>query len=64
MTQPRLRAAVKRWARLRLGSGKTFGTVHVDARAMLWFSRFRTRRDPGTGDEAAITRDAIEAYLV
>ena len=45
ITQPWLRAAVKRWARLRLGSGKTFGTVHVDARAMLWFSRFLARRD-------------------
>lgn len=62
--QPWLRAAVKRWARLRLGSGKTFGTVHVDARAMLWFSRLLAGRDPGTGDETAITRDALEAYLV
>ena len=49
---------------LRLGSGKTFGTVHVDARAMLWFSRFLAGRDPDAGDETAITRDAIEAYLV
>jgi integrase len=64
IAQTWLRAAVKRWARLRLGSGKTFGTVHVDARAMLWFSRFLAERDPLTGDESAITRDAIEAYLV
>jgi integrase len=64
VSQPWLRAAVKRWARLRLGSGKTFGTVHVDARAMLWFSRFLAGRDPGAGDESSISRDAIEAYLV
>lgn len=64
ITQPWLRDTVKRWARLRLGSGKTFGTVHVDARAMLWFSRFLARRDRRAGDETVITRDALEAYLV
>ena len=64
IAQPWLRAAVKRWARLRLGSGKTFGTVHVDVRAMLWFSRFLAERDARPHDEGAITRDAIEAYLV
>ena len=62
--QPWLRAAVKRWARLRPGSGKTFGSVHVDVRAMLWFSRFLTRRDPRAVDEAVATRDALESYLV
>ena len=64
ITQPWLRTAVKRWARLRLGSGKTFGTVHVDARAMLWFSRFLARHGRRAGDETVITRDALEAYLV
>ena len=62
--QPWLRAAVKRWARLPLGSGKTFGSVHVDVRAMLWFSRFLTQRDPRASDEAVVTRDALESYLV
>ena len=62
--QPWLRAAVKRWARLPLGSGKTFGSVHVDVRAMLWFSRFLTQRDPRAVDEAVVTRDALESYLV
>ena len=57
--QPWLRAAVKRWARLRLGSGKTFGSVHVDVRAMLWFSRFLTQRDPRGVNEAVVTRDAL-----
>lgn len=64
ISQSWLRAAVKRWARLRLGSGKTFGTVSVDARAMLWFSRFLAGRDCDIGDETVITRDALEAYLV
>ena len=64
ITQPWLRTAVKRWAHLRLGSGKTFGSVHVDARAMLWFSQFLARRDADVNDETAITRDALEAYLV
>lgn len=64
IAQPWLRIAVKRWARLRLGSGKTFGTVHVEVRAMLWFSRFLARRDHLADDETDITRDAIEAYLV
>ncbi|WP_419554657.1 hypothetical protein [Candidatus Poriferisodalis sp.] len=41
--QPWLRAAVKRWARLRLGSGNTYRSVHVDVRAMLWFSRGSVR---------------------
>ncbi|MCY4495497.1 MAG: hypothetical protein OXB92_16760 [Acidimicrobiaceae bacterium] len=59
-----LRAAVKRWARLRLGSGKTYRSVHVDVRAMLWFSRFLTRRDPRAVDETVVTRDALESYLV
>lgn len=64
ISQPWLRDVVKRWARLRLGSGKTFGTVHIDARAMFWFSRFLDRHEPAAGDETAITRDALEAYLV
>ena len=62
--QPWLRAAVKRWARLPLGSGKTFGSVHVDVRAMLWFSRFLTQRDPRGVNETVVTRDALESYLV
>ena len=62
--QPWPRAAVKRWARLRPGSGKTFRSVHVDVRAMLWFSRFPARRDPRASDEAVVTRDALESHLV
>jgi integrase len=64
ITQPWLRTAVKRCARLRLGSGKTFGTVHVDVRAMMWFSRFLEGHHPDSDDKTVITRDAIEAYLV
>jgi integrase len=64
ITQSWLRTALKRWARLRLGSGKTFGTVHVDVRAMLWFSGFLARCEPDAADETVITRDVLEAYLV
>ena len=60
--QPWLRAAVKRWARLRLGSGKTYRSVHVDVRAMLWFSRFLTQRDPrALRRKTVVTRDALES---
>ena len=51
VTQPWLRTAVKRWLRLRLGSGITFGTVAVDLRSMIWFSRFLNERLPGSVDE-------------
>ena len=62
--QPWLRRAVKRWARLRLGSGKTFGTVHIDVKALVWFSRYLAARDDAGGSEATITRDVLEGYLV
>jgi integrase len=61
ISQPWLRAAVKRWARLRLGSGKTFGTVSVDTRAMVWFSR--DLATSGT-NSAALSREVLERYLV
>ncbi len=64
IVQPWLRAAVKRWARFRLGSGKAFGSVHVDVRAMVWFGRFLAGRTGRHGDERAVTRDALEAYMV
>ena len=63
VTQPWLRTAVKRWLRLRLGSGITFGTVAVDLRSMIWFSRFLNERLPGSVDERTITRRHLEDYL-
>lgn len=64
IAQSWLRDAVKRWARFRLGSGKAFGSVHVDVRAMVWFGRFLAGRRNRHGDERAITRDVLEAYMV
>lgn len=64
IAQPWLRHAVKRWARFRLGSGKAFGSVAVDVRAMVWFARFLAGRRDGHGDERSVTRGAIEAYMV
>jgi integrase len=61
ISQPWLRTAVKRWARLRLGSGKTFGTVSVDTRAMVWFSRYLAT---SATNSAALSREVLERYLV
>jgi hypothetical protein len=64
ISQPWLRAAMKRWARLRLGSGKTFDTVLVDARAVAWFSRYLTTVAGGGATPAAVTSELLEGYLV
>jgi len=63
ISQPWLRTAVKRWLRLRLGSGITFGSVSVDLRSMIWFSRFLNERLPGSADERMIERRHLEDYL-
>lgn len=63
VSQPWLRAPVKRWARFRLGAGKSFGTVHIDVRALGWFSRFITEVHPDVTGAAGLTRDEIEGYL-
>jgi len=59
--QPWLRRAVKRWARLRLGSGKTFGTVHIDVKALVWFSRYLCARDVAGNSEAAVNEPADDS---
>lgn len=64
IVQPWMRTAAKRWCRFRLGSGKTFGTVQVDVRAVEWFSRFLAERHRAVGNETTITRDVLEHYLV
>jgi hypothetical protein len=63
IVQTWLRTPAKRWARFRLGAGKTFGTVHIDVRALRWFSRFLAEAHPEIVDEAGLTRDALEHYL-
>lgn len=64
ISQPWLRAATKRWARLRLGSGKTFGTIGVDTRAMVWFSRHLANTVGAAATPTAVTRKLLEGYLV
>jgi hypothetical protein len=61
---PWLRDTTKRWARLRLGSGKAFGTVQVDSRAMVWFSRYLTETVGPQAPASAVTRELLEGYLV
>ncbi|MFN2490281.1 MAG: tyrosine-type recombinase/integrase [Actinomycetota bacterium] len=63
IAQPWLKAAVKRWARFRLSTGKAFGTVHVDVKALIWFARFLDAKHPGAEDESAISRETLEGYL-
>lgn len=63
IAQPWLKAAVKRWARFRLATGKAFGTVHVDIMALIWFAAFLDAKHHEAGDESIITRETLESYL-
>ena len=62
--QPWLRATTKRWARLRLGSGKAFSTVQIESQAMVWFSRYLTTSAGADAPVSAVTRELLEGYLV
>jgi integrase len=61
ITQPWLRASAKRWARLRLSSGLTVGTVQTDVAALTRFSAFLTAA--GAGAAGDIDRPLLERYL-
>lgn len=63
LSQPWLRAAVKRSCRFRLGAGQAFGTVSIDERALRWFSRFLATEHPDVKDASDLTRDILEHYL-
>lgn len=63
ISQPWLRQAAKRYARFRIGSGKAFGTVDIDVRALRWLSRFLTEHHPGIADESGLSRSVVEAYI-
>lgn len=63
IAQPWLRAATKRWARHRIGSGKAFSSVSLDVAAMGWFGRYLLLRCPDATDERVITRALLEDYL-
>ncbi len=63
ISQPWLRAAVKRCSRFRLGAGKAFGSVSIDERALRWFSRFLAEQHPDVTGPAGLTREVLEHYL-
>jgi len=58
-----LRAPFKRACRFRLGTGKTFGTVSIDERALNWFSRFLAQAHPEVTAASALNRAVMEHYL-
>jgi integrase len=63
VSQPWLRETVKRWARFRLGTGASFGTLCSEVQGMGWFSRFLTEQHSEVGGGAGLTRGLLEHYL-
>lgn len=63
IVQPWLREAAKRYARLRIGGGKAFGTIHIDVRSIRYFSVFLADLHPEIIRPAGLPRDIIEHYL-
>ena len=63
ISQPWLRAPVKRWSRLRLATGCAFATIDAGALALTRFSRFLATGQPQARDASAITRPVLEDYL-
>jgi hypothetical protein len=62
ISQPWLREAVKAWARRRLATGATFGTVAGVAQTMTRFSRFLAACQPPVETPAALSRALLERY--
>lgn len=58
-----LRETVKRWARFRLGTGTSFGTICAETQAMGWFSRFLAEQHPNVTGGAGLNRELLEHYL-
>jgi hypothetical protein len=63
IAQPWLRALAKRWARLRLTSGLTVGTVINDVASLIRFSTFLGQASPAVEALAEIDRSLLERYL-
>lgn len=61
--QPWLRTTVKRWARFRLGTGTSFGTICAESQALGWFSQFLAEQHPEVTGGAGLTRELLEHYL-
>ncbi len=63
ITQPWLRALVKRWSRLRLSSGLAVGTVWADVQSLTRFGTFLTDAAPEVNALAQLDRALLEHYL-
>lgn len=63
LTQPWLRTLVKRWARLRLSSGLSLGTVQNDLLGLTRFSTFLAESAPQVHALSDIDRALLERYL-
>ena len=63
ITQPWLKALAKRWARLRLCSGLSAGTVARDILALTRFSEFLAAAAPAVDALAGVDRPLLERYL-
>lgn len=61
--QPWLRELVKRWARMRLTSGLTVGTVVNDIAGLIRFSAFLDQCSPAVRAVADLDRPLLERYL-
>ena len=58
-----LKEASKRWARFRLSTGKAFGTVGADLRALIWFATFLNSASSELRGPYELTRPLLEDYL-
>lgn len=63
VSQPWLRSLAKRWARLRLSSGLSTGTVQSDIKALTRFSSFLAEAAPEVRALAGVDRGLLERYL-
>jgi hypothetical protein len=63
ITHPWLRDAARRHARFRLASGKAFGTIYINVRAVRYFSVFLAEHHPDVVHPARISRAVIEHYI-
>jgi integrase len=63
LVQPWLRGLAKRWARMRLSSGLSPGTVQSDVQGLIRFSTFLGAAGPTVNALSCIDRGLLERYL-
>lgn len=63
IAEPWLRSLAKRWARLRLSSGLSPGTVQSDVQGLIRFSTFLSQARPSVDALAGVDRGLLERYL-